>query len=172
MKTNRHKLFIIIFLTTFSLQLLAQNHKEVFPSDSSYSLKYPDNWITIPSVKKMNVMIVSPKISEKDSFQENVIVFSEKNDEKLTLEEVYQKFQKEIPTKVKSYKLIEKGNIKVNNLEAIWFVFEQDNTTKNLAYLFHKWENSYIVLSTAKTSTYAEYEKYFKEISYSFKFRK
>gem|GEM_PF-6404928 len=40
-----------------------------------------------------------------------------------------------------------------------------------MAYIFHKGGNNYVVLSTAKTTTYAEYEKYFKEISYSFRFR-
>ncbi len=139
----------------------------------SFALNKPDGWESQEEVEGTVVAFMSPKESSDDSFQENISISVQDEDETLTLESYNKAAKKQIPAALEEGKVIETKKITLAGQGAYSLIYTGKLDGEEL-----KWQavysikdsKPYVVVYTARPESFDKFAVDMSSVVSSFKF--
>lgn len=134
------------------------------------ALQVPKGWNATPGLNESIVAMISPLNGEEDLFQENAILFVDKQFKDPTMKSYLEALAAEVRKRYPDTKTLEEGDMPVNGVDAHWLVDSFSGPKGPMKVyrlvLVHK-ETAYVLHGTSPAQTFDRYRPNFEAIGKS-----
>lgn len=149
----------------------------LFVSKSAgFSVKFPEQWVIYAEVGSWIPAVEgeSPLDDEEDGFSEYVAIDVETLPSKISVDEYFDNYRRQLSAEAKSFEQHEVGEVKIGGTKARYILYDKEMPEaywRILAYVIVKKGKGYVINCAAENQQFARHQDALMEIAHTFEFK-
>jgi hypothetical protein len=143
--------------------------------EAGFSIKFPEQWVIYEEVGNWIPVVEgeSPLDDEEDGFSEYVAVDVETLPSKMSVDEYFDSFRKQLAAESRNFEQHEEGEVKIDGTKARYILYDKEMPEafwRILAYVMVKNGKGYVINCAAENQQFARHYEAMMDIAHTFEF--
>ena len=144
--------------------------------EAGFSIKFPESWVVYAEVGSWMPAVEgeSPLEDEKDEFSEYVAVDVETLPSKMSVDEYFDNYRKELATENTFFEQHEEGEIDIDGTKARYLLYDKEMPEaywRILVYVMVKKGKGYVINCAAENQQFSRNQETLMDIAHTFEFK-